>query len=58
MIDPDQLLKNNFPFGYIRPKQEHVPKDIPMAFDSGVKFVILEAPTGFGLFHSNHRSKS
>lgn len=41
-------FRNNFPFETIYPKQYDVLKKICDAFNSGFKFVILEAPTGFG----------
>jgi Rad3-related DNA helicase len=38
----------NFPFGRIRPKQLNVLQQIGEAINSGYKFLVLEAPTGFG----------
>jgi ATP-dependent DNA helicase DinG len=38
----------NFPFPTIREKQVHVLNEICNAFNSGYKYIILEAPTGFG----------
>src|ERR671931_2212274 len=43
-----EVLKSNFPFKDIRPKQEQVLKDVAAAFNSGIKYVILEAAPGFG----------
>ena len=41
------LLKN-FPFPTRRESQSHVLNEIAAAFASGYKYIILEAPTGFG----------
>ena len=41
-------FRKNFPFETIRPKQHDVLNKICDAFNSGVKIVVLEAPTGFG----------
>ena len=38
----------NFPFPYRRDSQTHVLNEICEAFNSGYKFILLEAPTGFG----------
>jgi ATP-dependent DNA helicase DinG len=38
----------NFPFDHIRDNQKIVFQQIANAFNSGYKYVILEAPTGFG----------
>ena len=43
----DDLLKN-FPFPTRRESQSHVLNEIATAFASGYKYVLLEAPTGFG----------
>ena len=37
-----------FPFQDIRPNQSLVLQEICEAFNCGYKFVVLEAPTGFG----------
>lgn len=41
-------LITNFPFGKIRPKQLDVLHQIGEAINIGYKFIVLEAPTGFG----------
>ena len=41
-------LKNNFPFRSHRYNQESVLDRICDAYNSGYKYIILEAPTGFG----------
>ena len=41
-------FRKNFPFESIRPKQDDVLNKICDAYNSGVKIVVLEAPTGFG----------
>jgi ATP-dependent DNA helicase DinG len=50
--DPQSLtiseLINNFPFTSQRHNQEKVLSEICNAFNSGCKYIILEAPTGFG----------
>jgi Rad3-related DNA helicase len=48
-IEPtiDDLIKN-FPFATLREKQSFVVKEIDVAFGSGYRHIILEAPTGFG----------
>lgn len=38
----------NFPFPTLREKQSFVLKEIDDAFASGYKYIVLEAPTGFG----------
>jgi ATP-dependent DNA helicase DinG len=38
----------NFPFQTLREKQSYVLKEIDAAFASGYRYIILEAPTGFG----------
>ncbi|MGA8085472.1 MAG: hypothetical protein WB988_26745 [Candidatus Nitrosopolaris sp.] len=38
----------NFPFATLREKQSYVLNEIDAAFASGYKYIILEAPTGFG----------
>jgi hypothetical protein len=38
----------NFPFPILRERQSYVLKEIDTAFASGYKYIILEAPTGFG----------
>lgn len=47
VISHSEVLKN-FPFGSVRESQSDVIKQICEAFDSGCRFVVLEAPTGFG----------
>jgi ATP-dependent DNA helicase DinG len=42
------LLRANFPFPNLREKQSFVLDEIASALSSGFKFIILEAPTGFG----------
>src|SRR5919198_2766054 len=41
-------LVNNFPFTSQRDNQRSVLNQISNAFNSGCKYIILEAPTGFG----------
>ncbi|MGA7369276.1 MAG: ATP-dependent DNA helicase [Nitrososphaeraceae archaeon] len=41
-------LTRNFPFSQRRNKQDYVLNEICGAFNSGYKYIILEAPTGFG----------
>src|SRR5437867_5562262 len=41
-------LLSNFPFTSKRDNQESVLSQICTAFNSGYKYIILEAPTGFG----------
>ena len=43
----DDLLKK-FPFPTKRESQSGVLNQIGTAFDSGYKYILLEAPTGFG----------
>ena len=43
----DGFIKN-FPFPTLREKQSFVLKEIAAAFASGYKYILLEAPTGFG----------
>jgi superfamily II DNA or RNA helicase len=43
----DELLKN-FPFPNLRESQFHVLNEIANALASDYKYIILEAPTGFG----------
>jgi ATP-dependent DNA helicase DinG len=38
----------NFPFPALRERQSHVLNEISTGFASGCKYVVLEAPTGFG----------
>jgi len=38
----------NFPFPTLRERQSYVLKEIDVAFTSGYKYIVLEAPTGFG----------
>jgi ATP-dependent DNA helicase DinG len=38
----------NFPFRTLRDKQSYVLKEIDAALTSGYKYIVLEAPTGFG----------
>lgn len=38
----------NFPFKEIRPKQLEVLEQIADAINTGFKYIVLEAPTGFG----------
>ena len=38
----------NFPFEKIRPKQMDVLQQIGEAINAGYKYIVLEAPTGFG----------
>jgi len=42
-----ELIKN-FPFASQRNNQEKILHEICNAFNSGCKYIILEAPTGFG----------
>ena len=41
-------LVSNFPFKEIRPKQLKVLQQIPDAINARYKYIVLEAPTGFG----------
>src|SRR5215467_1971088 len=43
----DDFIKN-FPFPTMRERQSHVLNEIAAAFASGYKYILLEAPTGFG----------
>jgi ATP-dependent DNA helicase DinG len=43
----DDFIKN-FPFPTLREKQSFVLKEIDVALASGYRYIILEAPTGFG----------
>lgn len=43
----DSIIKN-FPLPSLRERQGNVLKEIAAVFDSGYKYIILEAPTGFG----------
>ena len=45
---PYELFKSNFPFETLRSTQADVLKGICEAYNSGVKVIVLEAPTGFG----------
>jgi hypothetical protein len=45
---PYEHFASNFPFQTLRSKQEVVLRDICYAYNSGFKFIVLEAPTGFG----------
>jgi len=52
-LNSDRPIKNadilsNFPFTNICDKQAHVLNEICSAYNSGYKFIILEAPNGFG----------
>lgn len=38
----------NFPYKTARHQQKKVIEDICIAFNSGCRYIILEAPTGFG----------
>jgi ATP-dependent DNA helicase DinG len=38
----------NFPFPVLRERQSYVLKEIYAALASGYKYIVLEAPTGFG----------
>jgi ATP-dependent DNA helicase DinG len=42
------MTLKNFPFATLREKQSLVLKEIDAAFASGCKYILLEAPTGFG----------
>ena len=47
----DLILSNlvsNFPFKEIRPKQLEVLQQIADAINARYKYIVLEAPTGFG----------
>jgi ATP-dependent DNA helicase DinG len=39
---------NNFPFQALRERQSYVLNEIATGFASGYKYIVLEAPTGFG----------
>jgi Rad3-related DNA helicase len=41
-------LTTKFPFKEMRPKQLHVLEQIANAINSGFKYIVLEAPNGFG----------
>ena len=43
----DDYIKN-FTFPTLRERQSYVLNEIAAAFSSGYKYIILEAPTGFG----------
>lgn len=43
-----QDFLDNFPFKEIRSKQREALQQICDAFNQGYKFIVLEAPTGFG----------
>ncbi|MFZ0513019.1 MAG: hypothetical protein WAM14_15530, partial [Candidatus Nitrosopolaris sp.] len=43
----DDFIKN-FPFPNLRERQSYVLNEIAAAFSSGYKYIVLEAPTGFG----------
>jgi len=43
----DEYIKN-FPFPTLRERQSHVLNEISAGFASGCKYIVLEAPTGFG----------
>jgi superfamily II DNA or RNA helicase len=43
----DDFIKN-FPFPTLRERQSYVLNEIAAAFTSGYKYIVLEAPTGFG----------
>jgi ATP-dependent DNA helicase DinG len=46
-FDTTDIIKN-FPFSYRRDSQNYVLNEIAEAFNSGYRYVLLEAPTGFG----------
>lgn len=46
-FDTIEFVKN-FPFSNTRDNQTHVLNEICEAFNSGYKYILLEAPTGFG----------
>jgi ATP-dependent DNA helicase DinG len=46
-VTTDEFIRN-FPFPFKRDKQIGVLNDICSAFNSGYRYIILEAPTGFG----------
>lgn len=43
-----QDFLDNFPLPEIRPKQREVLQEICDAFNASYRFIVLEAPTGFG----------
>ena len=43
----DDFIKN-FPFLTLRERQSYVLNEIATSFASGYKYIVLEAPTGFG----------
>ena len=43
----DDFIKN-FPFPTLRERQSYVLNEIAAGFASGYKYIVLEAPTGFG----------
>src|SRR5579872_3210972 len=45
---PRASLVRSFPYGAMRPFQEDVLEKIEVAMAAGKKFIILEAPVGFG----------
>jgi len=50
-VSESKVISNyikNFPFTTLRDRQENVLREIDSAVASGYKYVILEAPTGFG----------
>ena len=47
-IEADKRLKGAFPFKTYRPYQKETIAEVLRAFDSGIRHVFLEAPTGFG----------
>jgi ATP-dependent DNA helicase DinG len=47
MTTRDDFIKN-FPFPTLRKNQSHVLNEIFTGFTSGCKYIVLEAPTGFG----------
>jgi ATP-dependent DNA helicase DinG len=50
--DTDKLRQydfiKNFPYPYMRKNQSHILNEIAAASASGCKYIVLEAPTGFG----------
>jgi len=46
-IDPREVI-NNFPFTEFRTHQKRIINEITEAFNSGIRWILLEAPTGFG----------
>src|SRR5215471_3490255 len=44
----DSSYIRNFPFTSLRENQGYILNEIDSAFSSGYRYIILEAPTGFG----------